>query len=63
VAKLYLPPGERRFGCRHCHRLTYTSCRESRAFDTVFRHVAKKSGMDFGLVKRGLGRGDWGLTW
>jgi hypothetical protein len=28
VAKLYLPPAERYFGCRHCHRLTYTSCQE-----------------------------------
>jgi hypothetical protein len=25
VAKLYLPPGERYFGCRHCHALTYHS--------------------------------------
>jgi hypothetical protein len=27
--KLYLPPGARYFGCRRCHQLTYTSCRES----------------------------------
>src|SRR5262245_11305204 len=27
VAKLYLPPGARHFGCRHCHRLTYESRR------------------------------------
>jgi hypothetical protein len=25
VAKLYLPPGGRYYGCRHCHRLTYMS--------------------------------------
>src|SRR5262245_13561664 len=25
VGKLYLPPGGRYFGCRHCHELTYTS--------------------------------------
>jgi hypothetical protein len=25
VGKLYLPPGRRYFGCRHCHGLTYTS--------------------------------------
>jgi hypothetical protein len=30
VGKLYLPPGRRYFGCRHCHRLTYISCRRSR---------------------------------
>jgi hypothetical protein len=28
VGKLYLPPGSRYFGCRHCHELTYTSCQE-----------------------------------
>ncbi len=29
VGKLYLPPGARYYGCRHCHNLTYQSCRES----------------------------------
>jgi hypothetical protein len=29
VSKLYLPPGGRYFGCRHCYDLTYTSCQES----------------------------------
>ena len=28
VGKLYLPPGARYFGCRHCHELTYKSCQE-----------------------------------
>jgi hypothetical protein len=28
VGKLYLPPGGRYFGCRHCYRLTYTNCQE-----------------------------------
>jgi hypothetical protein len=28
VGKLYLPPGGRYYGCRHCHALTYTSCQE-----------------------------------
>jgi hypothetical protein len=28
VGKLYLPPGRRDFGCRHCHDLTYTSCQQ-----------------------------------
>lgn len=27
-AKVYLPPGERRFACRDCHDLTYTSVQE-----------------------------------
>jgi hypothetical protein len=29
VGKLYLPPGGKYFGCRHCYDLTYTSCRRS----------------------------------
>lgn len=28
VQKLYLPPGERYFGCRSCHDLTYRSAQE-----------------------------------
>jgi hypothetical protein len=28
VGKLYLPPGGKYFGCRNCHRLTYTSAQE-----------------------------------
>ena len=29
VAKLYVPPGGKYFGCRTCHDLTYTTCQES----------------------------------
>jgi hypothetical protein len=29
VSKLYLPPGSRYYGCRHCYNLTYQSCQES----------------------------------
>lgn len=28
VGKLYLPPGGKYFGCRHCYDLTYQSCQE-----------------------------------
>jgi hypothetical protein len=28
VGKLYLPPGGRYYGCRHCYGLTYTSCQQ-----------------------------------
>ena len=31
MGKLYLPPGGRYFGCRHCHDLTYRSRQESDA--------------------------------
>jgi hypothetical protein len=30
VGKLYQPSLDRRFGCRKCHNLTYTSCQKSR---------------------------------
>lgn len=40
VAKLYLPRGRRFFGCRHCHQLTYQSCRDSRVPNCVHRQIA-----------------------
>lgn len=30
VGVLYLPPGQREFGCRRCYDLTYKSCQNSR---------------------------------
>jgi hypothetical protein len=30
VGKLYLPPGAKYFGCRHCYDLTYRSCQATR---------------------------------
>lgn len=35
MAKLYLPPGGRRFGCRRCYDLTYRSCQESHRYDAA----------------------------
>ena len=35
VDKRYLPPCARYFGCQHCHKLTYTSCEDSRKFDSL----------------------------
>ena len=40
VGKLYLPPGQDYFGCRHCYDLTYESCRRSHRFDSLFRRLA-----------------------
>jgi len=48
VGTLYLPPGGRYYGCRHCYNLTYESCNESHRFDHLFR------GED------GLGMSGWG---
>ena len=40
VGKLYLPPRNRTFGCRHCYDLTYTSCQESHHFDSLYASIA-----------------------
>ena len=39
VCKLYLPPGGRYFGCRHCHQLTYKSSQESDACIRALRKL------------------------
>jgi hypothetical protein len=56
VGKLYLPPGGRYYGCRHCYRLTYTSCRESHKFDALDRRMAAELGWDPADVRRIGGR-------
>jgi hypothetical protein len=56
VGKLYLPPCGRYFGCRHCYRLTYTSCQESHKYDDLYRSMAASMGWDFGTAKRGMNR-------
>jgi len=39
VSKIYLPPGSRYFGCRHCHDLTYTSSQEHDGrMDALFKN-------------------------
>ena len=47
VAKLYLPPGGRYFGCRHCYDLTYTSSQEAHEHDVLFKWIARQRGYDF----------------
>ena len=54
VGKLYLPPGGRYFGCRHCYDLTYTSCQESRKDDALARLLARNSGLSFAEMLQGL---------
>ena len=46
VARLYLAPRVTRFGCRHCHDLTYMSCRESHKYDRRFRGITSSLGLD-----------------
>jgi hypothetical protein len=54
VRKLYLPPGDRYFGCRHCYRLTYESSQESHKYDRLYAQLARETGFDSSLVKRAL---------
>ena len=56
VGKLYLPPGGRYYGCRHCHRLTYSSCQDSHKYDGAWRRMALDMGEDFATVKRAMQR-------
>ena len=56
VGKLYLPPNGRFYGCRHCYRLTYTSCNESRKFDRLFRSLGRERGFGPAEVRRLLKR-------
>jgi len=35
VAKLYLPPSGRHFGCRTCHDLTYQSCQQAHQIERL----------------------------
>lgn len=56
VGKLYLPPGALYFGCRHCHDLTYASCRESHKYDGVYRRLADEMGLRLEDVRRVLER-------
>ena len=52
MSKLYLPPEGRYYGCRHRHRLRYTSCQESRKYGGLFSRIAGEMGHDIATVKR-----------
>lgn len=57
AATLYLPPGATYFACRSCHRLAYTSSRESRRWDRMFRQLASSTGFPVEEVRRVMMRG------
>ena len=57
VGKLYLPPGGRVFACRRCYDLAYTSSRESRKYDGLYRRLAADTGFSLQAVKRTMRRG------
>ena len=50
VRKLYLPPGERYFGCRHCHDLTYRSVQEH---DKRIGYLMRHPSIMLDRIKRG----------
>ena len=55
VGKLYLPPGERYFGCRRCYELTYESC--SHKDEAFYRLLAEGvPGATPAMTKRGLSK-------
>jgi DNA-binding transcriptional MerR regulator len=54
VGKLYLPPGSKYFGCRHCYDLTYTSCQESHYYDSFYSYFADSLGMTTQEAKQAL---------
>ena len=56
VGRLYLPPGAIHFGCRHCYNLTYKSCNESHKYDSLYRLLAKDTGLPLQVVKRTMKR-------
>jgi hypothetical protein len=53
VAKLYLPPGGRYFGCRECYRLTYRSAQEHDA--RVGALLKDPEALEAGLLARRCG--------
>jgi hypothetical protein len=54
VAKLYLPPEARKFGCRLCHDLTYESSQESHRYDSLaaFCTGGERSGEEYEVFRR-----------
>ena len=52
VGKLYRPPDQRHFACRHCLDLTYESCQKSHRYDGLFALMAGEAcGETFEAVK------------
>lgn len=51
VGKLYLPPGGRYYGCRHCYSLTYESCRDSHKGDRLFEMIGANLGISGRAVR------------
>jgi hypothetical protein len=46
AGKLFLPPGARYFGCRHCHNLTYESSQDAHKEERLFAWADSYLGLD-----------------
>jgi len=52
IAKIYLPPGGKYFGCRHCYNLTYECQKEhDKQFDILLKNPS--------LIEHQLKRGNF----
>ena len=56
VAKLHRPRGARYFGSRRAYDLTYTSCRESGQFRSIYNSIAAEVGLSPEAVRAALKR-------
>jgi hypothetical protein len=56
VAKVYLPPGAKYFGCRKCHGLTYRSCQEAHCNDALFERIAAATGFDAKTCRKAVSK-------
>jgi len=56
VGRLYLPPGQRAFRCRHCHNLTYESAQthDQRKYDLARNPTALLAAVRGKDLRRGL---------
>lgn len=58
VSILYLPPGGRYFGCRHCYRLIYESSCDSHKYDRMFALIGAEHGISGKQAEAALKR-EW----
>ena len=56
VGTIYLPPGAKYFGCRHCHNLAYRSSQEAHQDERAFCLLTGGRGFDRELFERFMGR-------
>lgn len=59
VARLYLPPNGKYFGCRYCYELTYQSCRESHKYDGMWLKMGVPPFIGNLIVSREKGLNRW----